>query len=297
MRRAPATLAILTAAAFAASAAPPAPAAEPQAGKRYDGGSKGRWGYAEVSRDGQRLARYDLSAHVRCSDGRRRLQGIWQKGETPVRIEDGRFAHSGVPMRVAHRFRGGKAYGRIVVRFRGHFIEEGTKIVGAIKSRFRGRRLRCSSDWMPYTLHLNGTRGAPYRNRHVATGVYAVDGRRMSRARMRVFLPAKIVEAFVVRWRARCTGGGGLRVSRADPSLLDGRRFRARGRARYRIEDGLRVRERYRLRGRLYNDGTYRVRGQLSVTSAVYRRGTRVAVCRTGRLPFRGTFREGPENL
>src|ERR687895_1521926 len=140
--------------------------AGPRPGERYDGRSAtGQRVYLSVRADGSRLERYSFLVRTRCSDGRPRMQGLIQRGERPVAIDAaGSFSHRSP----AYRGRYGRVRGRLRLSFSGTFDGPGDTVSGEIRANFRSRRFDCSSGPVPFTLHRDGTAGAPPRGALVA---------------------------------------------------------------------------------------------------------------------------------
>src|ERR687895_527402 len=132
--------------------------AGPRPGERYDGRSAtGQRVYLSVRADGSRLERYSFVVRTRCSDGRRRVQGLIQRGERPVAIDTaGSFSHRSP----AHRGRYGRGRGRLRLSFSGTFDAAGDTATGTIDATFSARRFDCSSGPVGFTVHRDGTAGA-----------------------------------------------------------------------------------------------------------------------------------------
>lgn len=271
-------------------AAPPA-LAGPRPGERYDGRSAtGQLIYLTVRTDGTRLERYSFQVQTRCSDGRRRIQGLVHRGERPVGIDAaGAFAHRSP----AWRTRYGRVRGRARLSFSGTFDAVGDTATGTIEATFRGRRFDCSSGPVAFTVHRDGTAGAPWRDSLMATGAYRARGRGIT-ARLRALSPGRELLRGTIRYRAPCRAGGALTSGRTflNYPLTEGGRLRVAGRANFRIpSDRVTVRARFRLALRFF--GGTRVRGAWRVRAVVYRGGRAIDGCRMSRS-FRGSFRSGP---
>src|SRR5918992_3958596 len=144
--------------------------AGPRPGERYDGRSAtGQRVYLSVRADGARLERYAFLVRTRCTDGRRRIQGLSHRGVRPVGIDAaGSFSHQSP----AERVRFGRVPGRISLSFSGSFDAAGDSATGTIEATFRARRFDCSSGPVAFTVHRNGTAGAPWRDPLLAPGAY-----------------------------------------------------------------------------------------------------------------------------
>src|SRR5918992_882175 len=269
---------------------PPA-VAGPRPGERYDGRSAtGQRVYLSVRGDGTRLERYAFVVRTRCTDGRRRIQGLVHPGERPVGIDAaGSFSHQSRPQR--GRF--GRVPGRFSLSFSGAFDAAGDTATGTIEATFRSRRFDCSSGPVGFTVHRDGTAGAPWRDSLMATGAYRARGRGVT-ARLRALAPGRELVRGTIRYRAPCRAGGALTSGRTflRYSLTERGRLRVAGRANFRIpSDRVRVRARFRLALRFF--GGTRVTGAWRVRAVVLRGGRAIDSCRMSRS-FRGTFLRGP---
>jgi hypothetical protein len=265
--------------------------AGPRPGERYDGRSAtGQRVYLSVRADGSRLERYSFVVRTRCSDGRRRLQGLIHRGERPVAIDAaGSFSH-GSP---AYRGRYGRVRGRLRLSFSGTFDAAGDTASGTIEATFRARRFDCSSGPVDFTVHRDGTAGAPWRDSLMATGAYRGRGRGVT-ARLRALAPGRELLRGTIRYRAPCRAGGMLTSGRTflNYPLSERGRLMVAGRANFRIRsDRVTVRATFRLTLRFF--GGTRVRGAWRVRAVVRRGGRAIDTCGMNR-PFSGSFRSGP---
>jgi hypothetical protein len=269
----------------------PVALAGPRPGERYDGRSAtGQRIYLSVRSDGSRLERYAFVVETRCSDGKRRTQGLLHPGERPVPIDAaGSFSHRSP----AHRGGYGRLRGRLRLSFTGSFDAVGDAATGTIEATFRSPRFDCSSGPVAFTVHRDGTAGAPWRDSLMATGTYRARGRGVT-ARLRALSPGRELLRGAIRYRAPCRAGGALTSGRTflNYPLTERGRLRVTGRANFRIpSDRVTVRSRFRLSLRFL--GGRRVRGAWRVRAVVYRGGRAIDSCRMSRS-FRGTFRSGP---
>src|ERR671914_367626 len=226
--------------------------AGPRPGERYDGrNASGQRVYLSVRADGSRLERYSFVVRTRCSDGRLRLQGLIQRGERPVTIDvAGSFSHRSP----AYRGRYGRVRGRLRLSFSGTFDAAGDTATGTIDATFSARRFDCSSGPVGFTVHRDGTAGAPWRDSLMATGAYRARGRGVA-ARLRALAPGRELLRGTIRYRAPCRTGGTLTSGRTflNYPLSERGRLRAAGRARFRIpSDRVTVRARFRLTLRFF---------------------------------------------
>jgi hypothetical protein len=102
--------------------------------------------------------------------------------------------------------------GSEAISYSGRFSASGESVTGTISVALDSRTRKCSSGAVPYTLYLDGTAGAPFRNGVVATGTYVVSTSRGIRFRRptRAFAPAEEVSHFRLTWRAPCRAGGSI---------------------------------------------------------------------------------------
>jgi hypothetical protein len=271
--------------------AAPAAQAGPRPGERYDGFSgTGQRIFLSVRPDGTRLHRYALVVRTRCSDGKRRPQGLLHRGERPVRIDAaGSFSHRSPAYRGGY----GRVRGRLRFSFSGTFDAPGDTVSGEIRANFRSRRFDCSSGPVPFTLHRDGTAGAPWRDALMATGIYSARGRGV-RARLRTLAPGRELLRGAISYRARCRSGGSLGSGRIflNYPIGESGRVNAPGRALFRIpQDRVSVRARFRLTLR-FSAGT-QVSGVWRLRATVRRGGRVLDRCRM-RSAFAGSFQSGP---
>lgn len=265
--------------------------AGPRPGERYDGRSAtGQRVYLSVRADGSRLERFTFLVTTRCSDGKRRIQGLGHRDERPVPIDAaGSFSHRSP----AYRGRYGRVRGRFRLSFSGTFDAAGDTATGTIEATFRGGRFDCSSGPVGFTVHRDGTAGAPWRDSLMATGAYRARGRGVM-ARLRALAPGRELLRGTIRYRAPCRAGGALTSGRTflNYPLTERGRLRVTGRANFRIpSDRVTVRARFRLTLRFF-DGV-RVTGAWRVRAVVRRGGRVIDTCRIDR-PFSGSLRSGP---
>jgi len=281
-------------------AAAPAQAAPPANGERYDGESgTGQRIHLRVSADGSRLSQYFVAVRMRCSDGRRRILGLSHPNEPTVPVDaNGNFASNGDADPLSYRQPGGGSLqGQARTRFTGSFGENSA--AGTIRSTFKAGKVFCSRE-APFTVFRDGTPGARFRNGTLATGRYAVTGRRLSFRAFRTFAPGPPeVRRVVFRWRASCRGGGNVGSTQTFGNYaIDGRRLSIAGRFRASFGGGVKGRTRYRLNLHFFRQGgTYRVTGSWQAVTRLRRSGSLIDTCRTGVRGFRGRLASGPENL
>jgi hypothetical protein len=272
----------------------PTALAGPRPGERYDGRSAtGQRIFLSVRADGSRLNHYTFIVRTRCSDGRRRPQGLLDRGERPVRIDaEGRFAYRSAPQRGSYRTRSGRVHGLLRLSFSGTFDGPGDSATGTIRATFRSRRFDCSSGPVAFTVFRDGTAGAPWRDPVMATGIYQARGRRVS-AQLRTLAPGRVLLRGAIGYRARCSSGGSLRSGRLfrGYDISEGGRLSVPGRASFRIpQDRVSVRARFRLTLRFSGD---RVTGAWTLRAVVSRGGRPIDTCRM-RSAFAGSFLRGP---
>lgn len=269
------------------------------AGGRYDGRLPGDVRInLRVSGDRSRLAAVQFGVRMSCSDGRR-LTAYAAPGSAVPITPAGSFAFTGNE-RLTTRRRGRRVSGVVTVTASGAFSASGESAAGTTSWTFTSPTLRCSSAMAPYTVYLDGTRGAPFRGARLATGRYAMRaaGRGLAfRGALRAFAPSGELSLLRIRSRVSCRGGGSFggnddfeRVQLKRGAAVVRRRFRVRG------GGGVVSHVRSRLSLRFYRRGSYRVRGTWRVSAAVFEAGRRIDTCRLSKR-FSGRFRTGPPNL
>jgi hypothetical protein len=269
----------------------PAASAAPRPGERYDGRSAtGQRVFLTVRADGSRLERYTFVVRTRCTDGRRRTQGLLHPGERPVPIDAaGGFSHRSPAYRGVY----GRVRGRLRLSFSGTFDAAGDTATGTIEATFRSGRFDCTSGPVAFTVHRDGTAGAPWRDSLMATGTYRARGRGIA-AVLRALSPGRELSRGTIRYRSPCRSGGTLSSGRTflRYPLTERGRLRVNGRANFRIpSDQVQVRSRFRLTLRFFGGG--RVTGAWRVRAVVRRGGRAIDTCRMNRS-FSGRFRSGP---
>ena len=274
----------------------PAAQAAPRSGERYDGQSAtGQRIFLTVSADGGRLARYAFVVKNSCTDGKRRQQGLLNKGETPTSIDAaGSFAHQSAAERGFYLTRSGRVNGRFQTKVSGSFDATGDSVSGTIESTFRSKRFDCSSGPVAYTIYRDGTPQAPFSDAVMSTGLYTATGKGVT-ARMRTLAPGRTLVRGAINYKARCRSGGNLRSGRIFLNYLlseSGRRTVA-GRARFRIrKDKVTVRIRFRLTVRFFESAGYKLAGAWNVRARVSRGGQIIDTCSLKRS-FKGALKSG----
>jgi hypothetical protein len=277
--------------------AAPAASAGPTPGQRYDGHSAtGDRVFLSVRKDGVRLDQYFVQVRTRCTDGRRRPQGLFQTGERPVRIDGaGGFFHRSPAYRGAYRTRSGPVRGRLRLSFSGTFDAAGDTVTGTIVATFRSRRFDCSGGPVAFTAHRDGTPNAPWRDPVMATGLYTAAGEGVT-ARLRTLAPGREAVRASIGYRVRCRSGGRLSYGHLFRryALSEDGRLDVADRTRFRLRRaGVTVQARVRLRLRFFESGGHKVSGSWSIRAVVRRGGQRIDTCRL-RSRFGGGFQSGP---
>jgi hypothetical protein len=277
-------------------AAAPGAMAGPLAGARYDGKSAtGQRIFLGVAEDGGRLEQYTFAVTTTCTDGRRRRQGIIQRGEAATPIDSsGSFSHQSRVQPGFYATRSGRVNGRFRTTFSGTFDGPGDSVTGTIESTFKSKRFDCSSGPVTYTLYRDGTPQAPFQDAVMATGLYRASGKNVT-ATLRALAPGRELLRGEIRYRARCRSGGYLRSGRVflNYVLSEGGRRSIPGSGRFRIRrDGVSVRLRFRLTLRFFQRDGYRVEGTWSARAKVSRSGRQIDTCSMKR-PFRGVLEGG----
>jgi hypothetical protein len=273
--------------------------AAPRPTGRYDGRmSHDERVFLQVSGDATRLARYELSVETKCNGGWV-LVKMNQRVHKRVSIDpSGGFAFA---ERIRDTFpdrRNRQVSGSATYSFSGRFSASGESVTGTASISFSSRKLKCSSGVVPFTLHLDGTRGAPFRNTWLATGNYAMSPSRGIRFRgpMRVFGPSEQASRFRLSWRAPCRVGGSIGFHEHVTRItLVGGVARDTHTQTWRAPGGIRGRYRVRWGLRFSFDGAYVVRGNWSV-SVLLRGPRRSTRCELRNARFSGRFLGGPAN-
>lgn len=275
--------------------------AAPRAGDRYDGRSAtGQRSFVVVANGGDRLADYGIFVKTRCSDGRRRVQGLASGGEAPVRIDaSGAFQNVRRPARLTYSNGGRPITGQATLLFKGTFDATGTSATGTVTASFRSKKVNCSARSVRFRVDVNGSPRSPFRDRSVATGRYAASGRGLASIAIQVFLPTEFVGPVRVRFRARCNNVTLNGTRTFDSFVLRGSSFGGTSSTTGPAGPGLRIRDRSSIRGRFFRarGGPYRVRGTFRLRGSLLRGGRKIDSCRTPLVRFSGRLRSGPKNL
>jgi hypothetical protein len=285
-------------AALSAIASPAA--AAPSAGGRYDGRVKGSPERAilKVANNRAGLTSYFLSARIPCSDGKSRTFGFNQEKEPPAKFTGDAFT---LTSRTESRFRyeqkGADPVGSLNIAVAGTF---GTDTVsGTVTPTFTSKTARCSAS-VPFTMALDGTAGAPFRDAVMATGEYRVthtDG--ISVAPFSTIAPGRLLNGLTIRWESDCGPGTfNGRFPFVPLQLTSGGRFavvKALDAGRAKGKKGVRYATSANLSLRFSKQGSaYRVRGAWRATTVLTRGKKKLATCRSKRLVFNGRLRSGP---
>ncbi len=272
--------------------AAPAARAAPRAAERYDGKSAtGQRIFLTVSADATRLSRYGFTVRSTCTDGRRRVQSLFDAQQSATTIDaSGAFTHQSQSQRGFYPTSSGRVDGRFRTTFSGTFDAAGDSVSGTIESTFRSSRFDCSSGPVAFTIYRDGTPQAPFSDTVMTSGLYSASGKGVT-ARVRTLAPGRALLRADINYRARCRSGGNLRSGRVFSNYLlsDSGRRTIRGRARFRIRrDGVSVSIRFRLSFRFFESSGYKVAGSWNVRAKVSRGGRVIDTCRLQRS-FRGT--------
>jgi hypothetical protein len=246
--------------------------------------------YLTVRKDGRSLHRYAFIVLTRCTDGKLRQQGLLHPGERRVAIDSaGRFSYRSAWQRGGY----GRVRGRLRLSFSGAFDASGDTAGGTIRATFRARRFDCSSGPVEFTVHRDGTAGAPWRDPLMATGLYRARGRGV-RARIRALAPGRTLVRMNLTYRAPCRRARALQLGHIfrDYAISERGRMGEAARISHRIPaEGVVVRGRFRVRMRF--SGGANVSGRWRVNVRLYRAGRAIDRCRMNRS-FRGSFVRGP---
>jgi hypothetical protein len=235
---------------------------------------------------------------LKCSNGSKPKVFLDERREPTATIDSaGRFAIN-TPTQTGHLTLHSK---RVKARFASTVtgtFETQTTVRGSITTRARAGETTCKGT-RAFSVFLDGTRGAAYRNARAATGRYSAKGRGVRVGTFRVQAPGRLLSGLRIKIRDRCRPAGVYPTGfDFNPLILNKGRIAISERVRSRIGAGQVARERYRLMVRLYRShGVYRVAGTFRDTARIYKHGKRLATCRSGTRRFKGRFRNGPKNL
>jgi hypothetical protein len=255
--------------------------AGPRAKAHYDGrDATKRQALVVVSKDGTRAA-FTFGTRAACTDGKRRALVFLDTDKRRLArvLPDGSFTKS---------LRDGPGTATV----HGTFDAVGNTVTGTYSIVTRARGYTCRTGDVAFTLHRDGTAGAPYRNAVVATGLYQAAGPGVA-LRMRTVLPSRIVHGARVEYDTKCSSGKRRAWSVAPLVLMQGSRFGAVVRDRQRLESGAKATTRVRIAGAFAYDNGYKVAGTLSARNVIKQPGQRPVVCRAT-VPFTGRFIRGP---
>jgi hypothetical protein len=255
--------------------------AGPRAKAQYDGrDATNRQALMGVNKKGTRVA-FTFGTRAACTNGKRRaLVFIDTDRRRLARVlPDGSFTKS-------LRDRLGSA------TVHGTFDAVGNTVTGTYSIVTRSGRSTCRTGDVAFTLHRDGTAGAPYRNTVVATGLYQAAGPGVVLG-MRTVLPSRIIHGARVEYHTKCSSGKRRAWSVAPLVLMHGSRFGAVVRHRQRLEAGAKATTRVRIAGAFTYDKGYKVAGTLSARNVINQPGQRPVVCRAT-IPFTGRFIRGP---
>jgi hypothetical protein len=172
-------------------------------------------------------------------------------------------------------------------------------VAGTITPTFIAKGLKCQSA-APFTMALDGTPAAPFRDSLMATGTYSgFKGKSFSTSSFSTVAPGREVDNLVLRWRARCKGGGSFsgRLPVVPVQLTNSARLAvlpiATGKASG--KKGLGYSSQGKLGLRFFKQGTsYRARGTFQVVTVLTRKGKKVSTCTSKSYAFTSRFLSGP---
>jgi hypothetical protein len=274
--------------------------AAPLGGGRYDGRSTGspERSFLRVESTGTTLRSYFFSARVPCSDGKSRVFSFNQTGEPKAVFSGDSFS---VTSRTVPKFRylqkGADPVGSLKIAVTGTFGADA--VTGTITPTFTAKGLKCQSA-APFALALDGTPAAPFRDSLMATGTYSgFKGRGFSTSSFSTIAPGREVDNLVLRWKARCKGGGSFsgHLPVAPVQLTNSARLAALPLATGQAtgKKGLRYSSEGKLALRFSKQGaTYGARGKFQVVTTLSRKGKTVSTCTSKPSSFTSRFLRGP---
>ena len=125
-----------------------------------------------------------------CTDGKRRQQGLLDKGQTPTSIDAaGSFAHQSAAKRGFYLTRSGRVHGRFQTKVR-QLRRDRRQRERNDRVHLRSKRFDCSSGPVAYTIYRDGTPQAPFSDAVISTGLYTATGKGVT-ARMRTLAPGR----------------------------------------------------------------------------------------------------------
>jgi hypothetical protein len=270
-------------AALAASLVCASPAlAGPRGGARYDGrDATHKRAFVAVSKNARSVKAFGFATRTgTCSDHKRHAV-IFALARARTRIlPNGSFGKA-------------VAAGRSRARVSGQFNASGDTVTGIYNIALRTRRYRCRTGDVNYSLHRDGTRGAPYRNARTASGLYTGSGRGV-RLSLRALVPGGLIHSFRVAYSTRCSSGKPQPWAlRLVVPLLKGSRFAAVVRDRHRRKSGGSDSTNAQIAGKFVYARGYKLAGAIKARNVIRKPGKKPIVCKAT-IPFTGRFIRGP---
>jgi hypothetical protein len=274
--------------------------AAPVGGGRYDGRSPGSTerSFLTVNGNGVGLHTYYFAARIPCSDGKRRSFSFNQTGEPKAIASGDTFrVTSHTERKVRYLQKGKDPVGSLKIAVTGTFGTD--SVSGTITPTFVAKGLKCEAP-APFTLALDGTPAAPFRDSVMATGTYAgFKDKAFSTSSFSAVAPGREVDGLVIRWQGACKGGGTF-SGRLPVLPLQLTNFGSvvtlpEATGKVRGKSGLR----YVSEGALAlnfskKGGVYRVRGKFKGVTVLRRKGKKVSTCTSKTQTFTSRFLRGP---
>jgi hypothetical protein len=275
---------IAVGAALVASLACASPAlAGPIAKARYDGrDANHKRALVVVSKDGRSVKQFGFATRTKCSDGKRHaVVFVSDKKTHPAILPDSSFNHHEV-------------VGRDRADVSGQFDQGGNTLTGIYSVTLHGRGYTCRTGDVTYTLHRDGTPGAPFRDPLTASGLYTASAKDL-KLQLRPLVPGGFIHSFRAAYLTSCSGAKKRRswaILASGVAIRRGR-FGAAVRGRQRLKSGGAAITRAVFTGLFTYAGGYKFAGKLSARNVIRKPGRPAVVCRAT-IPFTGRFVRGP---
>jgi hypothetical protein len=274
--------------------------AAPVGGGRYDGRSPGspERSFLTVKGSGAGLHTYFFAARIPCSDGKSRNFDFNQTGEPRSVVSGDTFS---VTSRTAHKVRylqkGKDPVGTLKMAATGTFGTD--SVTGTITPTFVAKGIKCSAP-APFTLALDGSAAAPFRDSLMATGSYSgFKGKTFSASSFSTIAPGREVDGLVLRWQSTCKPGGTFsgRIPVLPIQLTNSARGAVLPLATGKLKgsSGVRYTSEGKLALRFAKTGTtYGAKGTFQAITVLTHKGKKVGTCKSKPYAFTSRFLRGP---
>jgi hypothetical protein len=261
----------------------PGALAGPFAKARYDGRDAAhKRALVVVAKDGKRVKEFGFAARPSCSDGKRHAVAfVSDKKTSPLVLPDSSFNHHEV-------------VGRNRADVSGQFDQGGNTVTGIYNIVLATKRFTCRTGDVTYTLHRDGTPGAPFRTPVTASGLYRASAKDV-KLHMRALVPGGFIHSFRAAYLTTCSGPKKRRpwAIAATGLAIRRSRFGVEVRSRERLKSGGSAVTRAVLAGAFTYANGYKLAGKLTARNVINRPGKPRVVCRAT-IPFTGSFVRGP---